>query len=296
MFGVYAPGEDVATLAYFGLFALQHRGQESAGIAVFEGKRLRVYKDMGLVSRIFNEDILRRLPGELAIGHTRYSTTGSSHLANAQPVVAETRLGTLALAHNGNLINAVSLRDELVAKGYQFESSTDSEAIAFAIAQAVEAGKHWLDGAIAAFHRCEGAFSLAIGTPDGMMGARDPLGIRPLVIGRLSDSPAGYVLASETAGLDIVGAEYLREVEPGELVWITEAGIESIRWAEAPARKLCIFELIYFSRPDSQVNEESLYSYRWRLGEQLARESPVDADIVIPVPDSGVPAAIDRIE
>lgn len=292
VFGVFAPGEDVAKLTYFGLYALQHRGQESAGIATFEGKQVHLHKDMGLVSQVFNGSLLDQLPGSLAVGHTRYSTTGSSRIVNAQPAVVETRLGPLALAHNGNLVNTAALRDELLQRNCNLVTSTDSELIAFAIAEEINAGIEWLEGAIRAFQRCQGAFSLAIGTPVGVMGARDPNGIRPLVIGTLGNNPQRYVLASETCGLDIIGADYLRDVEPGELVWITEQGLASFHWAQQPQRKLCIFEMIYFARPDSIMNTESLYSYRLRLGRQLAQESPAQADIVIGVPDSGIPAAI----
>ncbi len=296
VFGVYAPGEAVATLAYFGLYALQHRGQESAGIATFDGTQVHLHKEMGLVSQVFNESILNELPGNLAIGHTRYSTTGTSRVVNAQPAVVETHLGLLALAHNGNLVNTPTLRAELLEKNHNLLTTTDSELIAFAIADEVNNGKSWLDGAISAFHRCQGAYSLAIGTPDGMMGTRDPNGIRPLVIGTLPKTkptdPTRYVLSSETCGLDIIGAEYLRDVEPGELVWITEEGLASFHWVTKPQPKLCIFEMIYFARPDSIMNSESLYSYRMRIGRTLAAESPVAADIVIAVPDSGIPAAI----
>ena len=291
VFGIYAPEEDVAKLTYFGLYALQHRGQESAGIATFDGEEVHLHKEMGLVSQVFNEKVLSRLPGQLAVGHTRYSTTGSSLVANAQPAVIQTRLGTLALAHNGNLVNTGELRSELQKRNCNFITTTDSEMIAMAIAEEVNGGKDWLDGAISAFKWCSGAYSLTIGTPDGLMGVRDPNGIRPLVIGTLGE-PTRYVLASETCGLDIIGAEYLRDVEPGELVWITEAGMASFHWAKKPERKLCIFEMIYFARPDSVMHDETLYSYRLRLGKQLAEESSVDADIVIGVPDSGVPAAI----
>ncbi|MBU7583509.1 MAG: amidophosphoribosyltransferase [Nostoc sp. TH1S01] len=292
VFGLYAPGEDVAKLTYFGLYALQHRGQESAGIATFEGTKVHLHKDMGLVSQVFNESILEELPGNLAVGHTRYSTTGSSRKVNAQPAVVETRLGNLALAHNGNLVNTTQLRDELLKSNFNLVTTTDSEMIAFAIAEAVNAGADWLDGAIQAFHRCQGAFSLVIGTPVGVMGTRDPNGIRPLVIGTVGTNPVRYVLSSETCGLDIIGAEYLRDVEPGELVWITEEGLASYHWSQQPQRKLCIFEMIYFARPDSVMHNESLYSYRMRLGRQLAAESNVEADIVFGVPDSGIPAAI----
>ncbi|MGK7915403.1 MAG: amidophosphoribosyltransferase [Prochloraceae cyanobacterium] len=292
VFGIYAPEEDVAKLTYFGLFALQHRGQESAGIATFEGKQVRLHKEMGLVNQVFNEDILQQLRGNLAIGHTRYSTTGSSLKVNAQPAIIPTPLGPLALAHNGNLVNANELREELKKRGCNFNTTTDSELIALAIADEVNSGKGWLEAAISAFQICSGAYSLTIGTPVGVMGVRDPNGIRPLVIGTLEGNPTRYVLASETCGLDIIGAEYLREVEPGELVWITEAGMASFHWAKKPEKKLCIFEMIYFARPDSIMHDETLYSYRLRLGKQLAKESPVEAEIVMGVPDSGVPAAI----
>jgi amidophosphoribosyltransferase len=296
VFGIYAPGEDVAKLTYFGLYALQHRGQESAGIATFKDEQVHLHKDMGLVSQVFNEHTLQDLPGDWAIGHTRYSTTGSSRVVNAQPAVVQTRLGTLALAHNGNLVNTAELREELLKSNVQLLTTTDSEMIALAIAEAVNAGQDWLKGAITAFHRCEGAFSLTIATPAGVMGVRDPNGVRPLVIGTLEGAtatdPVRYVLASETCGLDIIGADYLRDVEPGELVWITEAGLASFHWAAQPQRKLCIFEMIYFARPDSIMHDENLYSYRVRIGKQLAIESPADVDLVMGVPDSGVPAAI----
>ncbi|WP_013321956.1 amidophosphoribosyltransferase [Gloeothece verrucosa] len=292
VFGLYAPEEEVAKLAYFGLYALQHRGQESAGIATFDKDTIYCHKDMGLVSQVFKETSLNELPGYLAVGHTRYSTTGSSHKVNAQPAVINTRLGHLALAHNGNLVNTIDLRQELERHGCDFITTTDSEMIAVAIAQQVDEGKDWLDAAIGAFKKCSGAYSLVIGTPQGMMGVRDPNGVRPLVIGTLNENPMRYVLASETCGLDIIGAEYLRDVEPGEMVWITEEGLSSVHWAEKPARKLCIFEMIYFARPDSIMHDETLYTYRVRLGHQLARESYVEADLVMGVPDSGVPAAI----
>ncbi|MBW4477324.1 MAG: amidophosphoribosyltransferase [Tolypothrix brevis GSE-NOS-MK-07-07A] len=292
VFGIYAPGEDVAKLTYFGLYALQHRGQESAGIATFAGEQVHLHKDMGLVSHVFNESILSKLPGNLAVGHTRYSTTGSSRKVNAQPAVVETRLGSIALAHNGNLVNTAHLREELLKTKCNLVTTTDSEMIAFAIAEEINAGAEWLESCIRAFNRCQGAFSLVIGTPTGIMGVRDPNGIRPLVIGTLGENPVRYVLASETCGLDIIGADYLREVEPGELVWITEEGLASFPWTQQPQKKLCIFEMIYFARPDSMMHNETLYSYRLRLGRRLAEESAVEADIVFGVPDSGIPAAI----
>ncbi|MBE7381323.1 MAG: amidophosphoribosyltransferase [Leptolyngbya sp. SIO1E4] len=298
VFGVYAPSEDVATLTYFGLFALQHRGQESAGIAAFDQGNLHSHKHMGLVSQVFDDAILKELPGQFAVGHTRYSTTGSSRLVNAQPAIANTHLGQLAIAHNGNVVNAAQLKEELHATGHDFVSTADTELIANAMAEAVDEGHGWIDGAISAFKRCQGAFSLVIGTPNGLIGARDPHGIRPLVLGILGpepdqpDGPANYILSSETCGLDIIGAHYVRDIQPGELVWITESGITSMQWDGHAERKLCVFEMIYFSRPDSVVNEETLYSYRLRLGQELAQESPAEVDLVMAVPDSGVPAAI----
>ncbi|MEA5498144.1 amidophosphoribosyltransferase [Limnoraphis robusta Tam1] len=292
VFGIYAPGEDVAKLTYFGLYALQHRGQESAGIATFDSEKLHLYKEMGLVSQVFNESILSELKGNLAVGHTRYSTTGSSRVVNAQPAVANSRLGSVAVAHNGNLVNTPQLREEMTRRQYTFVSTTDTELIALAIASEIDSGKDWLDACQSAFKMCEGAFSLAIGTPVGLMGVRDPHGIRPLVIGTLDNNPTRYVLASETCGLDIIGAEFLREVQPGEMVWITEDGLQSIQWEQQASRKLCVFEMIYFARPDSQMEGESLYSYRMRIGRVLAKESYIDGDLVIGVPDSGIPAAI----
>lgn len=294
VFGVYAPEEDVAKLAYFGLYALQHRGQESAGIATFDGEACYCYKNMGLVSQVFSESILTNLPGKIAVGHTRYSTTGSSLQANAQPAVITTRLGKLALAHNGNLVNTVELREELNNRNCKFITTTDSEMIALMMGKEVDSGKDWVEAAISAFKWCRGAYSLVIGTSVGIIGARDPYGIRPLVIGKMEEegNPIRYVLASETCALDIIGADYIRDVEPGELVWITEEGLSSIQWAEKIQQKLCVFEMIYFARPDSIMGNDSLYAYRLRLGEQLAKESLVDADMVIGVPDSGIPAAI----
>lgn len=297
VFGIYAPEKalEVAKLTYFGLFALQHRGQESAGIATLKQGQLYCHKDMGLVSQVFSPEILRQLPGEIAIGHTRYSTTGSSLKENAQPVITDTRLGKLALAHNGNLVNVVELRRHLAKKDTDFATTTDSEMIALTLADEVNHGKDWVDAAVSAFKLCSGAYSLAIATPDGLMGARDRNGIRPLVIGVLrgeEEDSERYVLSSETCGLDIIGAEYVRDVNPGELVWITETGIKSVNWAEKAEKKVCIFEMIYFARPDSVMHDETLYNYRVRIGRELAKESYVDADLVIGVPDSGIPAAI----
>ena len=294
MYGVLSPGLDVASLTYFGLYALQHRGQESAGIAVFDGDKVRLHKDMGLVSQVFDRELLERMPGELAVGHTRYSTTGSSNRTNAQPVVLMTRLGPFALAHNGNLVNAHELRRLILDRGLQVTSSTDSELIAFVVQDAVNNGQDWPEALITAAGQCRGAFSLGIGTPAGLFALRDAYGIRPLVFGRLPDVEAdGWIVSSESCGLDIVGAEFHDVVAPGELVWF-RPGVEHPcrrRWCEATPR-MCIFEMIYFARPDSTFFDESLYSYRRRLGEVLARQSPAAADMVMGVPDSGIPAAI----
>jgi amidophosphoribosyltransferase len=294
VFAVLAPGQAVANLAYFGLYALQHRGQESAGIAVFHDARVRLHKDMGLVSQVFDQDVLDRMPGELAIGHNRYSTTGSSKVCNAQPVVLMTRLGPFALAHNGNLVNAAELRVSLDHLSSAFTSTTDSELIAFALQEGVDGGLGWEAAIRSAAARCRGAFSLVIGTPDGLFALRDGHGIRPLVFGHLGElEQAQWVVASESCGLDIIGAAYDDDVQPGELIHFRQGDPSPgrLRWIEEPAR-LCVFEMIYFARPDSRFFGESLYSYRVRIGEVLARENPVDADIVIGVPDSGIPAAI----
>jgi len=294
VFAVLAPEQQVANLAYFGLYVLQHRGQESAGIAVFDDGRVRLHKDMGLVSQVFDQALLERMPGTLAIGHNRYSTTGSSKVCNAQPVVLNTRLGPFALAHNGNLVNAAELRTALDHLAGEFTSTTDSELIAFALQEAVESGLGWSAAIRQAAGRCRGAFSLVIGTPDGLFALRDGHGIRPLVFGLMGDaSQAQWVASSETCGLDIIGAHYVDDVQPGELICFRqgESEPERLRWTTEPA-KLCVFEMIYFARPDSRFFGESLYSYRVRIGEVLARETPVEADIVIGVPDSGIPAAI----
>ena len=294
VFGVLAAGQQVSSLCYFGLYALQHRGQEAAGIAVFEGDRVRLHKDMGLVSQVFDQDVLERMPGHLAVGHTRYSTTGSSRVCNAQPLVLMTRLGPFALAHNGNLVNAIQLRDQLQQQGCQATGTTDSELIAFALQAQVESGLDWDEAIKAAARQCQGAFSLVIGTPDALYGLRDGHGLRPLVFGSLPEADvASWVLSSETCGLDIVGSRFLDDVAAGELVRFRSGEDQPFRsrWIEETP-KLCVFELIYFARPDSRFFGESLYSYRKRIGQRLAQESPVEADLVIGVPDSGIPAAI----
>ena len=294
VFAVLAGDQPVANLAYFGLYALQHRGQESAGIAVFNQGKVRLHKDMGLVSQVFDQDVLARMPGDLAVGHNRYSTTGSSRVCNAQPVVLMTRLGAFALAHNGNLVNVKELREAVDDGQAEFTSTTDSELIAFAVQQAVDRGLDWGPAIEAALKLCKGAFSLVIGTPDGLFAIRDGHGVRPLVFGTIGDPAAGHwVVSSETCGLEIIGARYVDDVQPGELVRFSLGSTEPSRrsWSEEPSR-LCVFEMIYFARPDSQFFGESLYSYRQRIGRTLALESAVEADLVIGAPDSGIPAAI----
>ena len=294
VFAVLAAEQPVANLAYFGLYALQHRGQESAGIAVFNQDKVLLHKDMGLVSQVFDQDVLARMSGDLSIGHNRYSTTGSSRVCNAQPVVLMTRLGPFALAHNGNLVNAKELRVLVDDGKTEFTSTTDSELIAFAVQQAVNRGLDWRSGIEAALKLCQGAFSLVIGTPAGLFAIRDGYGIRPLVFGFLGEQSLGHwVVSSETCGLEIIGARYVDDVQPGELVHFELGSAEPFRkrWSDEPNR-LCVFEMIYFARPDSRFFGESLYSYRQRIGRTLAKESAVDADLVIGVPDSGIPAAI----
>ncbi|MCS7191261.1 MAG: amidophosphoribosyltransferase, partial [Fimbriimonadales bacterium] len=289
LFGVYAPGEDVARLTYFGLFALQHRGQESAGIAVSDGERIRAYKDLGLVTRVFTEPVLQSLQGHIAVGHTRYSTTGSSTLRNVQPITCSTEQGNIAVAHNGNLVNAHRLRAWLEAEGEQFESTNDSEVIVRLIARALEAGEGIVEAIRQMMAQVEGAYSLAILTPTQLIGVRDPFGVRPLCLGRLEGA---WVLASETCALPPIGAEYVRDVLPGEIVVIDSAGVHSYEGVPSTQEALCMFELIYFARPDSHLYGRLLYEVRRRMGRILAREHPVEADLVIPVPDSGVPAAV----
>ncbi len=289
LFGVYAPGEDVARLTYFGLFALQHRGQESAGIAVSDGERIRAYKDLGLVTRVFTEPVLQSLQGYIAVGHTRYSTTGSSTLRNVQPITCSTEHGNIAVAHNGNLVNAHTLRAQLEAEGEQFESTNDSEVIVRLIARALESGADIVDAIRRMMAQVEGAYSLAILTPTQLIGVRDPFGVRPLCVGRLEGA---WVLASETCALPPIGATYMRDVLPGEIVVLDADGLRSYEGVPNTREALCMFELIYFARPDSHLYGRLLYEVRRRMGQMLAQEHPVEADLVIPVPDSGVPAAV----
>ncbi len=289
VFGVYAPGEDVARLTFFGLHALQHRGQESAGIATTEGRSIHRFAAMGLVSQIFDEAALSGLPGFAAIGHTRYSTTGSSVVRNAQPFVVDGLAGQLAIAHNGNVVNADLLRADLESRGVQFETSTDSEVLAALAANAP--GETWEERLEVMMRRASGAYSLTLLTTDAIYGIRDPNGIRPLCIGRLNDGRGAYVLASETCALDHLGAELVREVLPGEIVRIDAAGLHSKQAMEPQRAALCLLEYIYFARPDSRLGGELLYPVRMAMGAQLAREHHVDADMVIGVPDSATAAA-----
>jgi amidophosphoribosyltransferase len=285
VFGVYAPEHDVARLTYFGLYALQHRGQESAGMATCENGHITTQRDLGLVSQVFDERSLRALTGDSAVGHVRYSTTGTSGWDNSQPVYRDDRR-PIALAHNGNLINAVELYNELVAEGVRFRSTSDSEIIAALISR--HPARRIEDATSEVMKKLAGAYSTVVMTEQAVVAFRDPWGLRPLCLGRLDDR---YVVASESCALDIIGAELLREVQPGELISLGERGIETRQAVESPRRALCVFEHIYFARPDSKLEGRSLQSVRGRMGEILAREAPVEADLVISVPDSGNAAA-----
>ena len=286
VFGIRSEERDVARLAYFGLFALQHRGQESAGIAVSDRGRLTVVRDMGLVAQVFNEQQLHALPGEVAIGHTRYSTTGANRWANAQPLIHHGRERTVALGHNGNLVNVEELRSELEADGVRLTSGSDSEVIAALIARD---GAPLAEAVANAMRRLEGAYSVTALVEDTLVAFRDPLGFRPLTIGRIGDD---CVIASETCALDLIGAEFVREVQPGEVVWIDDDGLRAAQALPAGRNALCIFEHVYLARPDSRLAGVEVHGARVRMGETLAREAPADADVVIGVPDSGTPAAI----
>jgi len=295
VFGVWAPGEEVAKLTFYGLYALQHRGQESAGIAVSDGHNITVFKDMGLVSQVFTESALESLVGYIAIGHTRYSTTGSSCWDNAQPTFRATATGHLALSHNGNLTNTHDLSSRLrevresageLYPDYENIATTDTDILTALLAahpdMTMEAA------AMLELPKVAGAFSLVFMDDQTLYGARDPQGIRPLVLGRLD---RGWVIASETAALDIVGATFVREIEPGEIVAIDEHGLRSMRFAEADP-KGCLFEFVYLARPDTSINGNAVHGVRVEVGRRLAKEFPVDADVVIPVPESGTPAAV----
>jgi len=293
VFGLYAPEHDVARLTFFGLYALQHRGQESAGIAVADGGQVTVVKDMGLVSHVFDEQVLAGLTGTHAIGHVRYSTTGATAWQNSQPLVRSRNGSTIALAHNGNLVNTAALRDELSREGIEFTSGTDTEVITALIAH--HADGDLLSSVRSAVGKIRGAFAAAVLTPKKVLGFRDPFGVRPLCLGCFEGNP---VVASESCALDIVGADFVREVEPGEIVYADasctgDCETRSTR-VELPGARpaLCIFEFIYFARPDSRLYGKTLADCRFEMGQHLAREAPVEADFVIPVPDTGISAAI----
>jgi amidophosphoribosyltransferase len=303
--GIHAPGRPVARLAYFALHALQHRGQESAGIAVSDGTQLTLHKRLGLVSQVFDEETLSGLDGvadgrhhgpgaaRIAIGHTRYSTTGSNSLPNVQPVFAGSELGELMLGHNGNLVNAAWLRDQLSEQGVEFVTASDTEVLARLIAHSP--GRTWAQRVESAFHRASGAYTFTMLTERALVAARDPIGFRPLALGRFPGG--GWAVASETAALDAIGAELVRDVEPGEVITIDDEGVQSHRVAGSDTREaLCVFEYVYLARPDSLIRGTLLYEARLRMGRRLALEHPAEADLVIPVPDSAIPAAIGYAE
>src|SRR5437870_5113500 len=287
VFGVYGH-PNAAELTYYGLYALQHRGQESAGIVTCDGRQFRKHVGMGLVSQIFDSDNLHALVGHMAVGHTRYSTTGSSQLSNAQPMTVNSSKGQLAIAHNGNLTNAAELRDALESKGLPFQTTVDSEIILMLLAQPTLGGKE--NNLVQTVRRIEGAYSPVIMTEQELIRVRDPHGFRPLSIGRVDNC---WVLASETCAFDLIHAQFVRDVQPGEIVIINENGLRSIQaFPEHTRRAFCIFEYVYFARPDSTIANRNVYKVRVELGRQLARERPIDADIVVPVPDSGNCAAL----
>ena len=287
IFGIYGH-PNAAELTYYGLFALQHRGQESAGIVACDSKQFRFHRGMGLVSQVFNGSILHDLVGSMALGHTRYSTTGSSHIRNAQPLTVDCARGQIGIAHNGNLTNAAQLREELEKRGSIFQTTVDSEIILHLMAQPSLDGQE--NNLLQTIRRIEGAYSLAIMTEQELIGVRDPHGFRPLCLGKLGEA---WVLASETCALDLIQAKYVRDVDPGEIVIISKQGLKSIQaFPEHDRRAFCIFEYVYFSRPDSNIANRNVYKVRVEMGRQLARENPVDADIVVPVPDSGNCAAL----
>ncbi|MCP9454545.1 MAG: amidophosphoribosyltransferase [Nitrospira sp.] len=291
VFGVFGH-EEAANLTYLGLYALQHRGQEASGIVSGDGEQFFIHKGLGLVADLYDKSILDKLPGHMAIGHNRYSTAGGNDLKNVQPLTVNFALGNLALAHNGNLINAQMLRNELEAYGAIFQSTSDSEVIIHLIAHSK--ADSFLARVIDALSRVRGAFSIVLLTDHGLIAARDPYGLRPLCLGRLRSS---WVVASETCAFDLLDADYVREIDPGELILISEQGLESYRPFPAVEPAMCVFEYVYFARPDSRIfGGETVYTIRKAMGRQLAQESWVPADVVIPVPDSGVPAALGYAE
>ena len=292
VFAVYAPGEDVARLTYYGLHALQHRGQESAGIAVGDRETVTVTKNLGLVSRVFKESDLDSLTGDVAIGHTRYSTTGSStSWENAQPHLSAIGHQVIALAHNGNLVNTTVLRDALKVQGIRFRSTTDSEVMTTLVGYFTQRTSHIREGIRETMRLINGAYAVVLTTENAVYAFRDPHGVRPLVLGELPQG-RGWIVASETCALDIVGARFVRDVAPGEMLKISDDGVEAEQAVPAQKASLCMFEFVYFARPDSEMGDCSLYEARRRMGEALAVEAPVDADLVMGVPDSGIPAAV----
>ena len=286
IFGIYDHPE-AANLTYLGLYALQHRGQESAGIVSSDGHQLHDYRQMGLVAEVFTREILKNLRGRNAIGHVRYSTAGSSDIKNAQPFAVDYSQGSMAIAHNGNLLNAAFIRSQLESEGSIFQSSTDTEAIVHLIARSK--AKTFLERTVQSLRQVEGAYSLLFLTEKEMVAVRDPYGFRPLVLGELKGSP---VIASETCALDLINARFVREIEPGEIVVIDDRGVHSHKPFPRKKHALCIFEFIYFARPDSFIFGRNVYEVRRALGVQLAKESPAEAEMVVPIPDSGVPATI----
>ncbi len=286
VFGVYGDS-NASLLTYLGLYALQHRGQESAGIVTSDRGKISFYKDLGLVNEVFTDDILKNLKGDMAVGHVRYSTTGSSCVRNIQPFLAEFRGSVIALGHNGNLTNAVELHNLLEEKGAIFQSSMDSEVIVHLIAHSQE--DSFEKRVTASLKKLKGAYSLVFMTKDRLIGARDPFGFRPLCLGRLGKS---FILASETSALDLINAKYVRDIRPGEVVFINKKGIKSIYFSQSIKQSSCMFEYIYFARPDSNIFGRNVYRVRKALGEQLAEEVSIDADLVVPVPDSGNYAAL----
>lgn len=292
VFGIYSNKKtDVAALTYYGLYALQHRGQESAGIVVSDGEKLTCYKDMGLVSEVFKGDVLKNMEGISAIGHVRYSTTGSSSINNAQPILGQYKLGSIAIAHNGNLVNADVIRELLEDGGVIFQTSIDSEVILNLIARGAKKGIE--KAAADAIQAIKGSFAIVILTEDKLIGVRDPKGIRPLCIGKLDDA---YILCSESCAVDAVGGEFIRDVRPGEIVIIDKDGLRSVDFAEKTKCETCAFEFIYFARPDSIIDGINVYASRVRAGKLLYEQCPAEADMVIGVPDSGVAAAIGYAE
>ena len=287
VFGIYAPGRKIAETIFYGLQALQHRGQESAGIAVSDGEDILIFKDLGLVSQVFNEQNIAPLQGHIGIGHTRYSTTGMNIWKNSQPLYRMFKNESFAIAQNGNLTNVKEIRNEQIKKGINFETTTDTEVIASLIESSE---KENIEDAIKeATGKIKGSYSLVILTKDEVFGIRDPHGFRPLVLGNLDGS---YVIASETCALDIIDAKFIREIDPGEIIVLDKDGMRSQMILPVDRISMCVFELIYFARPDSYIHNKNMFEVRHRLGQELAKEFPADADIVIPVPDSGTPAAI----